>query len=231
MKSAAMIKKMFGSKHVTYATVLNSMALLYNALGQTDKTTMLLLEASSIVKHQTGKYSLRYATSLTNLSTLLQDTASRRWALTEALNITEALVGTQHAAYINKLSHLISFYIESGNLAAAKEALNSGLHLTRTLYGEHSLNYASMIRSVGKVHEASQDYLLAEQSLKKAYTIAMEAGDTSTFSIAPYEYALADFFTTTMRLDSAEHYLASYHKLLFSKVQSIAIMRFCSLKA
>jgi CHAT domain-containing protein len=127
-----------GEQHRTYASSLDDLAQLYQAMGEYEQAEPLYLEALAIRKKTLGEQHPAYAVNLDNLASLYK--AMHRYEQAEplyrqALEIRKNTVGEYHPAYARNLRHLAAILAVTNRTPEASQLLLESaqlqwLHLT-----------------------------------------------------------------------------------------------------
>jgi CHAT domain-containing protein/tetratricopeptide (TPR) repeat protein len=173
-EALAIWKKAVGADHPSYATSLDDLAGLYQALGDYPRTEPLFREALVIRKKTLGTGHPAYATSLNNLAALYKDMGEYARAeplLREALAITKKTLGTGHPDYARSLNNLALLYQAMGDYARAEPLLREALVIRKKAVGTGHPDYALSLNNLALLYRAMGDYARAEPLLREAPAI------------------------------------------------------------
>ncbi len=132
--------------HSEYASCLNSLGVLYKALGDYKAAEPLYKQASEIKKKELGENHPEYASSLENLGILykaLGDYKAAEPLLKQALEIKKKELGENHPSYASSLNNLGNLYKALGDYKAAEPLYKQALEIKKKVFGEEHQDYLS----------------------------------------------------------------------------------------
>jgi CHAT domain-containing protein/Flp pilus assembly protein TadD len=176
---ALVIRKVaLGEKHPDYATTLNNLALLYQAMGDYVKAEPLCKQALVIRKEALGEKHPDYATTLNNLALLYQamgDYAKAEPFYKQALEIVKEAYGEKHPYYATTLNNLALLYQAMGDYAKAEPLFNQALIIRKEALGEKHPDYGGALNNLSLLYQDMGDYSKAEPFYKQVLEIVKEA--------------------------------------------------------
>jgi tetratricopeptide (TPR) repeat protein len=101
--------KIFGTGNEEYIKGLNLLAVVYNRIGQDEKTIPLLIESVAFHKKSFGDSSYEYGSALNRLAKVYEDIGNNEQALPvaeQAVSIIEISKGKQSLEYATGLTNL-----------------------------------------------------------------------------------------------------------------------------
>jgi CHAT domain-containing protein/tetratricopeptide (TPR) repeat protein len=167
----AIREKVFGPDHETTATSLNSLASLYQAMGEYGRAVPLA-ERSLAIKYKTlGPDHVETAVTLNNLGLLYQTLGQNQKALVlleQAAAIRERNLGARHVDTAASLHNLGRLYHAMGNYDAALPLYERALRIRTEVFGDNHAdtalsrsNLALLYRSTGQHEKALPLYRAA----------------------------------------------------------------------
>lgn len=154
-----------GSKHPDCASILNALAVLYNAMGYYEEQEEVLLEALAIRKEALGEDSRDYITTLKNLAVVyhnLQDYNKAETFYQESLTRIKKTSGENSLEYSRASIDLGTLYKSVKKYKLAEEYLLKGVELQRLIGGEENPEYAIALIFLGNLLFEKEDYQTAE---------------------------------------------------------------------
>ena len=163
-----------GERHPDYATSLNNLAGLYDAMGRHAEAEPLYKQAMEIRRTALGERHPDYATSLNNLAVLYY--AMGRHAEAEplykqAMEIRRTALGERHPDYATSLNNLAELYQAMGRHAEAEPLYKQAMEIRRTALGERHPDYATSLNNLAVLYDAMGRHAEAEELRKKAMAI------------------------------------------------------------
>jgi Flp pilus assembly protein TadD len=187
-------RQILGTAHPDYASSLNDLACLYQALGDYARAEPLLREARHIRKQALGAAHPRYATSLNNLAMLYQtmgDYVRAESLCLEARDIYKQALGAGHPDYAGSLNNLASLYEAMGDYARAEPLYREARDIYRQALGAGHPRYAVSLGNLAGLYRNLGDYVRAEPLLREARDITKQALGTAHPDYAIRQYNLA----------------------------------------
>jgi CHAT domain-containing protein/lipopolysaccharide biosynthesis regulator YciM len=135
-----------------YFPALNNQALVYQNLGQHDKSLQLLRQLKKQDSLTIGVSHPDYAVTLTNMSTAYSGEgkyANAEKMLLEALDILKANKETNTVSYARKLNNLAKVYMFSGKLNEAIKFYEEANPIYKKVLGENNPEYATNVYNLG----------------------------------------------------------------------------------
>ena len=170
----AIRRDLLGKDHPAYARSLNSLAMLYEALGDYAKALPLHEEARAIRKKALGPDHPDYATGLNNLAALYRamgDYPKALPLLKEASAILKKTRGPNHPDYARSLNNLASLYSDMGDYAKALPLHEEARAIRKKAVGTHHPDYAESLNNLASLYSDMGDYPKALPLLKEASAI------------------------------------------------------------
>ena len=167
-------KQVLGERHPDYATSLNNLAWLYQAMGDDVRAEPLYRQALEIRKQVLGEHHPDYAHSLNNLAALyksLGDYARAEPLYRQALEIRKQVLGERHPDYAHSLNNLAALYDDMGDYARAEPLLRQALEIRKQVLGEHHPDYATSLNNLAWLYQAMGDDVRAEPLYRQALEI------------------------------------------------------------
>jgi CHAT domain-containing protein/Tfp pilus assembly protein PilF len=166
-------KEVLGERHPHYASSLNNLAVLYQAMGEHRKALPLLQQALRLRREVQGERHPNYAQSLSNLAGLYQVTGEYGKALPlyqQALGLYKEVLGERHPHYASSLNNLAALSKAMGEPGKALPLLQQALRLRKEVLGERHPDYASSLHNLAGLYQALGEHgkalPLYEQALR-----------------------------------------------------------------
>ncbi len=151
--------KMVPSKE--YASTLNDLGNLYQAMTKYEESEQCHLQALSIREQLFGKESQQYASSLNNLGILFKNNGyfekSENYYL-QARDIYERVLGPKHTIYATCLNNLGTLYIETGDYEQAEAMLLKSKVIREEVLGKEHQMYALSLSNLGLLYMNKGEY-------------------------------------------------------------------------
>ena len=170
-------KEVLGEKHPEYATGLNNLSQLYQAMGNYSAAEPLFIESKKIRKEVLGEKDPDYTTSLNDLAALYKIMGNYNAAkplFLEALNIDKETLGEKHPDYAIDLNNLASLYYDMGNYSAAEPLFIEAKNIRKEVLGEKNPSYATSLNNLALLYKVVGNYSVAEPLLIEAKNIYKE---------------------------------------------------------
>ena len=166
-------RRVLGEDHPDYATSLNNLGVLYDAMRQYDRAELKYTQALEIRRRVLGENHPDYATSLYCLGALYSimaqyDKAEQKY--TQALEIRRRVLGENHPDYARSLNDLGVVYDAMGEYEKAEEKYTQALEIRKRVLGENHPDYAQSLHNLGVLYFHMGQYEKAEGK----YTQALE---------------------------------------------------------
>ena len=155
-QAAHLGKSAFGTNHPEYATSLNNLAVLYQAMGRLVEAEPLFCQAREILKQQLGETHPDYATSLNNLAALYRDMGRLGEAEPlhrQAMEILKQQLGETHPNYAGSLHNLAQLYQAMGRLGEAEPLFCQAMEIHKQQLGETHPHYAALLNSLAALYK------------------------------------------------------------------------------
>jgi CHAT domain-containing protein/Tfp pilus assembly protein PilF len=207
LQSLGLAEIRWGKSHEEYATILNSVALLYYDMGHYDQAEPLYLQALVIEKTRLGDSSVIYAESLDNLAVLYGDKGQYDKAAPlhlQALAIYKRRLGENSADYATSLNYLARLYFSTGRFEKAEPLFLKILEIRKTLLGESNPDYAISLNNLGVFYEELSRYEEAEPLYLSAVNILKKHQGEEHPNYATYLNNLAKLYAEMGRFEKAE---------------------------
>jgi CHAT domain-containing protein len=177
-----------GKNHDGYAACLEGLGTLYNYMGEFDRSEPLLLEAAELRKRLSGPNSMPYLMTQWYLVQLYESHERPARAvpiLEETIPKRKKLQGENHPDVPILIGTLGLCQRRTANPAKAEAAYQEALELEKKYRGE-SVEYASLLRGLGRVYVDMAERRRAEPVLRRSVEILKK-----TATERPNIYALA----------------------------------------
>jgi CHAT domain-containing protein/tetratricopeptide (TPR) repeat protein len=164
--------------HPRYATALNNLAAVHQALGDYSAALPLHQRATEILHSALGEGHPDYATALNNLAAVHQalgDYAAALPLLQKAVVILRAALGEAHPHYGLSLHSLAAVHRALGDYAAALPLLQKAVVILRAALGEAHPAYTTSAESLAAVYEKMGDHASALPLFRRAAEIRRKA--------------------------------------------------------
>ena len=155
-RSLSISEKALGAEHPEVAKVLNNLALLYNDLGDDERSLELYERSLSISEKALGAEHPLVAITLSNLASLYDDERSLE-LYERALAIEEKALGAEHPLVATTLSNLALLYDDERSLELYERALaiqEKALGMEHPLVATTLYNLAYEYETKGQIAEA-----------------------------------------------------------------------------
>lgn len=108
---------------------------------------------------------------------------------------------------IDLLGKLGYLYIYLADLSKAKGALEKGISLARTHYGEENIKSAEILKNLGVYYKLSGQYDKAQEYLEKSFALYKKKFTKENIEIAEISLFLGNFYATIGKYKEAKHAL------------------------
>ena len=166
--------RLFGKEHRVYASRLNDLGFLYNAMGDHVRAEPLYQQALDVRKKVLGVEHPDYATSLGSLGDFYLargDYAKAEPLLRQAVALFGRVLGEEHPDYLLSLTNLGNLYSKMRDYAKAESAMQKTLELNRKLLGEEHPDYARSLNTLGVLYGNMGEYSKAEPLYRQALEV------------------------------------------------------------
>lgn len=166
-----------GEQDPDFATSLNNLAGIYEALGDYSAALQLYRQAVEIYRTTLGEEDPTYAVSLSNLGGVYE--AMGNYTATEplyrqALYITRTALGEDHPDFAASLNDLALFYKKIGNYAAAEILFKQAVEIYRR-YDAEDPDFARSLNNLAGLYEVMEKYEISEPLYRQALQITRDA--------------------------------------------------------
>jgi CHAT domain-containing protein/Tfp pilus assembly protein PilF len=206
-KQALEIKKIvLGEEHPSYASSLNNLGLLYQAMGDYKSAEPFLKQALVVKKKALGEDHPDYASSLNNLGVLYKemgDYKSAEYYSKQALEIKKIVLGEEHPSYASSLNNLGVLYKEMGDYKSAETYLKQAMEIRKKVLSEDHPAYASSLSNLGVLYKSMGNYNATESNYKQALAIRKKILGENHPDYISTENSYAFILTSTSRENQA----------------------------
>ena len=169
------VYKSINAEHcLNYSTGCNSLALLYDALGEYKKAEALYIKALNIRVKIYGKEHILSAVSYNNLATLYFAMGEYKKAeplFIESKSIREKVLGIETSSYATSCDNLASLYKNIGNYKKAASLFLEAKEIREKIYGKEHLTYAISCNNLAVLYVEIEQYEKAKPFLIEAKNI------------------------------------------------------------
>ena len=193
---------LLGESHPLYAKTLNNLAILYDKLGNFEKSKKYAYLGIEIRKKALGKYNLDYATSLNTLSNILVKNGEFKEAeflLLDVKEIRDSLLGKEHPEYAKVLNNLAILYQKQGFYKLAEAHFIESKNISEKIYGKDNPEYAKALANLAGFYKEINSTLEAENLYIESNNILHEV-----FGPMHPEYALNNTNLAMIYIDLGE---------------------------
>ncbi len=196
-----------GERHPDYASSLNNLAALYDAMGRHADAEPLLKESTEIRRAALGERHPDYAQSLNNLAQLYR--AMGRHADAEPLckqasAIWREALGERHPSYAISLNNLAALYRDMGRHTEAEPLLKQAMEIRRAALGERHPDHAQSLNNLAVLYGEMARHAEAEPLHKESTEILRAALGERHPDYAGSLYNLASLYQAIGRHAEAE---------------------------
>jgi CHAT domain-containing protein len=181
------MEKRLGKSNPDYASMLNSQAALYMAMGKEDKVEELLKKSQAIYKTSFGGESPAFAKSTSDLGNFYrykERYADAQPLLDKALSLREKAFGADHPLYVQSQEDLAILYWKKKEYDKAYSAYKSVMDKSVAFINRY---FASMSEA-----EKSKYWDVLSPRFQRFYNFAIEAAPTMPSVLRDmYEYQMA----------------------------------------
>lgn len=168
----------FGPEHRATATLVNNLALLYNAQGRYADSELLYKRSLKVLENTLGPDHADVATSLNNLAELYN--AQGRYADSETLHrrslaVREKVLGSNHADVAFSLNNLALLYHAQGRYTDAEPLHRRSLAINEIVLGPDHPRLALSLNNLAGLYGDQGRYSDAEPLHKRSLTIREKA--------------------------------------------------------
>jgi len=181
------MEKRLGKTNPDYASMLNSQAALYIAMGKDDKVEDLLKRSLGIYKTKFGEDNPAYAKSVSDLGNFYRYKARYDEALPlleKALSAREKSLGTSHPLYVQSQEDLAILHWKKKELGKAYELYQKVM--------EKSINFVDRYFSPMSEAEKTKYWDILSPRFQRFYNFAIEAAPQNPAILKDlYDYQMA----------------------------------------
>jgi CHAT domain-containing protein/Tfp pilus assembly protein PilF len=173
-KVLAARQALLGEKHRHTATSLDTLAGLYQDMGDHKTALPLYQQALAVRKAALGAKHPDYALSLNNLAQLYQARGEHQAALPpyrQALQVRRATLGEKNPDYAESLNNLATLYQAMGDHKAALPLFQQALQAYKAALGDKHRDYASSLNNLAMLYHDMRDHQAALPLLQQALQI------------------------------------------------------------
>jgi CHAT domain-containing protein/tetratricopeptide (TPR) repeat protein len=173
-EQTAMVREALGEAHPDYATCLNNLAFLYQAMGEYARAEPLYRRALDICLGALGEAHPSFATSLNNLAGLYEASGDYMRAeplYRRALEIDRQALGESHPDFATDLNNLAFLYWATGDYARAEPLYRQALEIRLEALGEAHPQVAQSLNNLAALHRAKGEYAPAEALYRRALEV------------------------------------------------------------
>lgn len=154
-------EKVFGKENDTYASTLNSLAIIYLHKGDYAQAEKLMQEVLQIYQNYLGEEILTYLTLLENLAVMYR--FQRKYVqaeeiLQQVLEKRKAIHGEKHPNYAYTLQLLGDLYRVQKFYDKAMSLFEQALEIIRKTKGEKHTDYFIILNSIAITHQCLQNF-------------------------------------------------------------------------
>jgi CHAT domain-containing protein/Tfp pilus assembly protein PilF len=205
--------QILGKENRLYATSLNNLGVLYQAMGDYRTALPLLEMARDLRRKLLTENHTHYVTSLNNLATLYHIMGDYQKALPlyeKARDLRRKLLSENHTRYATSLNNLAMLYLDMGDYHKALPLLEKARDLKKKLLTENHPDYASSIHNLAWLYQYMGDYPKALALFEKAQDLRRKLLTenhpdyaTSLSSLAGVYQAMGDYQKALPLLEKA----------------------------
>jgi CHAT domain-containing protein/Tfp pilus assembly protein PilF len=154
-------QKALGPEHLSVATALNNLAVLYLAQGDYGHALLLLQRALEIDEKVLGREHPDVAMTLHNLAKLYQDQGDYGRAAPlykRALSIYQKALGPEHPNVATALNNLANLYLAQGDYEDSEPLFQRSLAIREKALGREHPDVANSLNSLANLYLAQGDY-------------------------------------------------------------------------
>jgi CHAT domain-containing protein/tetratricopeptide (TPR) repeat protein len=169
---------LLGAQHRDYATSLNFLAILHQAMGDYAKALPGCRQALQIRKQALGEQHPDYAHSLNNLAKLYYSMGDYGQALPlyrQARDIYKQALGEEDPDYAQSLNNLAALYCSMGDYGQALPLYRQARDIYKQALGEEDPNYATSLNNLAALYDDMGDYGQALPLYQRALEIKKKA--------------------------------------------------------
>ncbi len=194
-------EEQFGKRHIKYASALIVLvhARSYTGLYEDDQIP-LLKEALDILGNPSWVQSDERLNALNQISLIYQqrgESVKAEAPLLEALSLEQELYGEERYEYSSLCGNMGNVYLSLGRLSESIRYLEISLEKTELLTGPVHPDYCSTLMNLGIARMRIGLFEESERSLLEALDIAGRVFGAEHQNLAPYHWALADYYGKT----------------------------------
>jgi tetratricopeptide (TPR) repeat protein len=164
-----------GQDHPYYATSLDNLGALYDAMGQTAEAESLYRRAMEIRREALGENHPEYAVTLNRLAGLYLfnwDHAKAGPLIRRALAIDKQALDENHPDHATSLNNLARLYQAMGVYTKAEPLYRQALEIYKRSQGENPLDYVASLNNLALLYKEMGDAAKAESLLRQAAEIS-----------------------------------------------------------
>ncbi|MBC7932918.1 MAG: tetratricopeptide repeat protein [Rubrivivax sp.] len=173
-RALELCEKKLGAEHPAVASMLNNLALFYEAKGDYTRVELLYKRAVAIYEKARGPDHPHLAAALDNLAGLYKEKGEYTRAeplYNRALSILEKAHGPQHTEVAKPLNNLALLYMNKGDYGRAESLFQRALSILEKAHGSEHAEVATAVSNLGLLYEAKGDYARAEPLANRALAI------------------------------------------------------------
>ena len=210
LESVKLFGALLGEHHPDYASVLDNLAVMYQDQGHFESAKRNFLQANEIRVETLGTEHFGYALGLNNLAALYQDMGELGAAeplfkqVLDILGRHEA-VGEQHIYYAAALKNIAVVRLEGGDLDTAQSLLTRAMKIhKKALRGVKHINYAIVLRVMGRIEQQRRDYVKAESLLQQSLGVLGRSAARRNPAYAKTQLILGQVYLAQGKYEAAE---------------------------
>ncbi len=196
-----MREEQFGKRHLRYASALVNLVHARSYTGLHEETWLPLLdEALDILENPVWRNSDERLNALNQSSLIFQqrgESVKAEKPLLEAITLERQLYGEERYEYSSLCSNLGNLYLSLGRLREGIRYLDISLEKTEKLVGRIHPDYCSTLMNRGVGYLRIGSFEESERDLLEALIIARQVYGQEHQNLAPYNWALSDYYGKT----------------------------------
>jgi CHAT domain-containing protein len=203
--------------------IMQSLANLYNWIGNYDEAEMLSLQALAMTVKEEGKENLNYTNGLNNLGLIYSnvDLKKAETCFLEAISLERKLFNDKGLLSGTKLSNLGGVYAKQYKFALASQTIEEALSINEKITGKESMPYGLGLSKLASIKKDQLDLSAAE-----ALSIDALASLSKSTGAASRLYKEAKIILAETYLIRKDYARAEPHFIQMKDLQLNRIMNF-----
>lgn len=202
-----------------YASILNSLGALYEALANYERAEGNYRQALRILAQEESGLKITLATNLANILTRTDPkNDSILVLLNQAIELQERSAGKDHPAYANLLSNRGVYFLKNEKYDLALKDISESVRIFNYVVPEDHPQYLSALSNKGLLHDLMKQESEAQKAMLEAKELYAKYYSETHPGYIRTVNNLANFYTKTEQYELAEPLLLSLAKAQVNEI-------------